>query len=407
MCFQYKNKTIMILGASILQVPAIKKARELGLKVIAVDMDKNAVGFKDADVSLVISTIDIPKVLNAARKYNIDGILTIASDMPVRTVARVAQTLDLPGLDIPTSFNATDKAMMREALKSGSVPIPKFAYTNNYQNYLKFIKPFKGKFIVKPVDNSGSRGVFLVEKKEDIEIAYNHSKSNSRNGVIIMEEYMEGDEVCVESVTINGETHVIAITDKITTGSPYFVEMGHTQPSSHPIEIQEQIIDITKKAIKAIGIQNGPSNTEVKITKDGVKVVELGARLSGDNITTDLVPLSTGVDMVKAAIDSSLGIIPDIEKKYSKAAAVRYFSSKEGVLKKIKGINKVNKVPEVKNVFFTKKEGEKISTIESSSERMGCFIIQTDSLNDINYLCKKVDSLVEIIVDNEKKYLDI
>ena len=88
--------------------------------------------------------------------------------------------------------------------------------------------------------------------------------------------------------------HVIQITDKLTTGAPYFVEMGHNQPSLLPKNIQQQIEKVAKMAVKALGIQNGPSHTEIKVTSEGPKIVEIGARLGGDNITTHLVPLSTG-----------------------------------------------------------------------------------------------------------------
>lgn len=397
----YLNKKIMILGASILQLPAIVKAKELGITVLAVDQDENAIGMKYADIPLTISTLDIPRVLKEATKHKIHGIMTLASDMPVRTVARVAQGLQLPGLSIETSFNATDKAMMREALKKQGVPIPKFYYTNNYQNYLKMISNFNEKFIVKPVDNSGSRGVYLVKNKSDIEKAYNYSKNSSRNGVIIMEEYMDGDEVCVESVTINGESHIIAITDKITTGTPYFVEMGHTQPSAHSEKIKTKIEKITKKAIKAVGIVNGVSNTEVKILKDEVKIVELGARLSGDNITTHLVPLSTGVDMVKAAIDCALGITPCIDKKIHKSSAIRYFKTREGIIRSIKGIEKARLIDGIIEIKLLKNQGDKIEEIKNSNCRIGFIIAQGENCDEAVNNCEKAIQTIKIEIDKD------
>jgi formate-dependent phosphoribosylglycinamide formyltransferase (GAR transformylase) len=107
-------KKIMILGASILQLPAILKAKEMGLQVIAVDIDKNSVGFKHADVCIEISTIDIHRVVEAAKQYRIDGVMTLASDMPMRTVAAVAKELNLVGVSEETALKATNKAVMRE-----------------------------------------------------------------------------------------------------------------------------------------------------------------------------------------------------------------------------------------------------------------------------------------------------
>ena len=119
-------KKLMILGASILQLPAIIKAKEMGLHVIAVDMDQNAVGLQYADTKLIISTIDIVNVVKAAKEYNIDGIMTLASDMPMRAVAAVAKELNLIGIDDDTALKAPNKAYMRQCLKDNNVHIPIF-----------------------------------------------------------------------------------------------------------------------------------------------------------------------------------------------------------------------------------------------------------------------------------------
>lgn len=315
-------KKIMILGASILQLPAIEQAKKMGIEVIAVDMNPDAIGFEVEGVTKeVISTIDIEKVLLAAKSHKIDGIMTLASDMPMRTVAVVAKEMGLVGISEETALKATNKAMMRETLKEKGVPIPEFFRISGKDEYLKAVDYFKNKqikCIVKPADNSGSRGVDLLSdftNNENINKAFEYSKQYSRSGEIVVEEYMEGPEVSVETLSVNGVCHVVQITDKLTTGAPYFVEMGHNEPSILKQDIQENIAQIACDAVNAIGIQNGPSHTEIKVTKDGPKVVELGARLGGDNITTHLVPLSTGVNLVECCIHVALGETPDFNSK--------------------------------------------------------------------------------------------
>lgn len=132
------------------------------------------------------------------------------------------------------------------------------------------------KVIVKPADNSGSRGVDLLKNNdaESLKNAFEYSKSFSRTGESVVEEYIEGSEVSVETMSIDGECHVIQITDKITTGVPYFVEMGHSQPSMLSEKIKGEIAEVAKAANKALGISNGPSHTEIKVTKDGPKIEE-------------------------------------------------------------------------------------------------------------------------------------
>ncbi|HGP3673874.1 TPA: ATP-grasp domain-containing protein [Bacillus pacificus] len=394
-------KKIMILGASVLQLPAILTAKEMGLYVIAVDMDKNAIGFKYSDVSEVISTIDVSGVIEVAKKHNINGVMTLASDMPMKTVAAVAKELKIVGVSTETALKATNKAFMRESLAEHDVPIPLFFRVSSKKDYLKAIKMFKNRCIVKPVDNSGSRGVFLIEDFKDINLiedAFEYSKAYSRSGEIIVEEYMTGEEISVETLSIDNEVHVIAITDKITTGAPYFVEMGHSQPTHYNIEMKKRIVEVACMAVKAIGIKSGPAHTEMKITTDGPKVIEIGARLGGDNITTHLTPLSTGVDMVKCSIQIALGEKPSLDAKYCKGSAIRYFKTEVGILKSINGIESAKRIEGVKEINFVKAIDDEIGEINSSVSRIGFIITQGDTVEDAANICDKAMELIDIVV---------
>lgn len=398
-------KKIMILGASILQVPAIKKAKEMGLEVIVVDMNTEAVGFKERGVQCeVISTIDSEAVLDAAKKHRIDGIITLASDMPMRTVAKVASSLGLVGISEETAMKATNKILMREALAKNKVPIPEFHKVSNEAEFYESVKNINSKgfrCIVKPADNSGSRGVDLLENYDHDTLAkvYEYSKKYSRSGDIIVEEYMEGQEVSVETLSENGNCHVLQITDKITTGSPYFVEMGHSQPSQLSEKIQKEIINVAIAANRAIGITNGPSHTEIMVTSTGAKVVEIGARLGGDNITTHLVPLSTGVDMVKSCIQIALGISPDFEIKQSKAAVIRYMDSKPGRISKIDGVENAKRVEGVCDIEFMYKINDVISEIHSSVDRLGYIIAEGNTLDEAINSCSKATREINIEIE--------
>lgn len=374
------NKKLMILGASILQLPAIEKAKEMGLDVVVVDMNPDAVGFKVPGIEKeIISTIDIQAVISAAKRHRIDGIMTLATDMPMRTVAAVAKEMNLIGIDEETALKATNKAEMRKALQVNNVPIPKFYVVGNKDEYKDVVKQFNVPFIVKPADSSGSRGIFEVKDihNEDLIVeAYEYCHPFSRVGDVVVEEYMEGPEVSVETLTVNGECHVIQITDKLTTGAPHYVEMGHSQPTMLSNEIAEQISKVAKAANKAIGIKNGPSHTEIIVTKEGPKIVELGARLGGDNITTHLVPLSTGVNMVECCIKIALGEIPDIKKKWNKGSAIRYFEQHAGVIDSIEGVDKAEEIDGVQQISIVHGVGEEVTEINSSGERMGFVIAQ-------------------------------
>lgn len=379
-------KKIMILGASILQIPAITKAKEMGLLPVVVDMNPEAIGFKeDGIVKEVISTIDKDGILEAAKRNQIDGIMTLASDMPMQSVAYVAKEIGLVSIDEQTALNCTNKAYMRDCLKEHEVPIPEYFRVFSKEQYDKAIGYFRENCIpciVKPADNSGSRGVDKLNDLYDlgaVNSAFTYSKENSRSGEIVVEEYMDGAEVSVETLSIKGTCHVIQITDKLTSGAPYFVEMGHNEPSMLPEEVKESIAEVAKVANKAVGIEDGPSHTEIKVTKSGPKIVELGARLGGDNITTFLVPLSTGVDMVKCCIQIALGEEPDIEKKFNKGSAIRYLKTDVGKIESIIGVEDAREMPGVKAVELVYGVGDEAKEIYSSVDRVGFVIAQDET----------------------------
>lgn len=395
-------KKLMILGASVLQLPAILKAKEMGLQVVAVDIDQYAIGFQEADVCLELSTLDIPGVIAAARKHMIDGIMTLASDMPMRTVAAVARELNIVGVSEETALRATHKALMRECLKAHNVPIPAFYTVNTYEAYMAALHYLTGKVIVKPVDNSGSRGVFLIENRFDeavIDYAFDYSKSSSRSGDIIVEEYMDGSEVSVETLSVDGEVHILAITDKLTTGAPRFIEMGHSQPSCLNSTLIGQIKEVAIAAVNAIGIVNGPAHTEIIVTNDGPKIVELGARLGGDNISTHLVPLSTGVDMIKCCINLALGQKVTIPNALSAGSAIRYIVAPVGVVSSINGIEEAKDLFGVKHICLTKSIGDTIGEVMSSVDRAGYIIVQAENVAEALRICDQAIEVIRIIAE--------
>lgn len=398
-----QNKKIMILGASILQLPAIQQAKAMGYRVVAVDMNPDAIGFREEGIEKeVISTIDIPAVVEAAKRHNIDGVMTLASDMPMRSVAAVARELGLVGISDDTALKATNKAVMRQALKEHNVPIPKFFKVSDKQAYDQAVKQFDCAFIVKPADNSGSRGIFMIEDLSDartIAQAYEYSRQFSRNGDVVVEEYMSGPEVSVETLTVNGQCHVIQITDKLTTGAPHFVEMGHSQPTKHSEETAQRIRQVAIAANKAIGITNGPSHTEIIITAEGPKIVELGARLGGDCITTHLVPLSTGVNMVACCIKIALGEEPDVLPKLCKGSAIRYFQQKAGTVTQIEGIADAQNIEGVKQISIVHGVGETVAEIDSSAARMGFVIAQGNDADHAVNICEEAKKHIAVTIE--------
>lgn len=389
-------KRIMILGASVLQVPIIQRAKALGYKVIAVDMNSKAVGFQYADKALVISTIDTEAIYKAALGEGIEGIITAATDMPMRSVAVVAKRMGLVGISEDTAMHATDKYLMRNRLFEQGVPVPMFNKVASFDEYSRVVASYGAQYIVKPVDSSGSRGVFLVKSEQTHPEGYHYAKKHSRSGDILVEEYLQGREISVETVSLHKEIIFLAITDKQTTGPPYFVEVGHSQPTTLDASMQERVMQVTRATINAMGIENGPAHTELIITTDGPKVVEIGARLGGGSITSHLVPLSTGIDLLGLCIKIAMNEEIVVEPGKNGASAVRFFTPARGIIQAIHGIEDAMGVEGVNKIDFFKGEGDQVENLRNGADRVGFVIATGDSANEAIETCERAIDLIDI-----------
>ncbi len=389
-------KKLLIVGASILQLPAIKRAKELGYYVGVIDYNPNAVGISFADTYFNVSTIDIEGIVKTAELFQPNGIMTLATDMPMRAVAKACEVCGLPGISFDTAVKATDKGEMIRAFEASGVAHPWYHIVPTFADLQEMIDSVTYPCIMKPTDNAGSRGVVLCHDREGLLREYHYSCGESRGGMVIVEEYLQGPEFSVEMMVVDGEPHVLQITDKLTTGAPHFVEMGHSQPSRQPAEVQERIRDLAIRACKAVGINIGPAHVEMILTKDGPKMVELGARMGGDCITTHLVPLSTGIDMIEATIRVACGETVDIKPKWTQGSAIRYFNTPTGVLKRIAGAEQARSLPGVKEISFVRNIGEPVGEIGSSGDRVGFVIAQAEHADQAIVLCETAMQCVTI-----------
>ena len=392
-------KKVLIIGASILQLPAIRKAKELGYYVGVADYNPNAIGIAEADEYFNVSTIDVDGVVKVAQKFNPCGIMTLATDMPMRAVAKACEVCGLAGISFDTAIKATDKGEMIKAFEAAGVEHPWYYIVPSQPELETVIDKITYPCIMKPTDNAGSRGVVLCNSREELEDEYEYSHHESRGGAVIIEEYLQGPEFSIEVMVVDGEPHILQITDKLTTGAPHFVEMGHSQPTRQNVENQAKIKDLAIRACKAVGINVGPAHVEMILTKDGPKMVELGARMGGDCITTHLVPLSTGIDMVGCMIKLACGEKINIKPKFNKGSAIRYFDAHDGVIKSIEGIEEAKKIPGVQEISVVHGVGEAVGKIGSSTDRIGFVIAQAETAEEAISYCnvaiKKVEFRLE------------
>lgn len=363
-------KNIAIIGASYLQLPLIEKAKEMGYVTHVFAWEANDIGEKVADYFYPISIVEKEKILKICKENNICGICSIASDLAVITVNYVAEKMNLIGNSMKSTEKSTNKHLMRKTFEQNGDPSPKSILVDQFTN----IRNLELKFpiIIKPTDRSGSRGIYKLEKEDKIQECIEKAKKESFEKKVLIEEFAEGQEYSVEYISFKGKHYFLALTQKYTTGAPNFIETRHMQPAQIDNEILEKIKIIIQHALDSLEIKNGASHSEIKITDDGkINIIEIGARMGGDCIGSDLVRYSTGYDFVKMVIQVACNIEPDFTKVCEPISVESVFIFNE---KDVKDFNDLkNKKPE-KILKIVDMNLENIGTTTDSSNRAGCYI---------------------------------
>lgn len=303
-------KKIAIIGANDFQRQLILKAKACGYETHVFAWEDGAVGKADADYFYPISIIEKEEILAKCQELKIDGICSIASDLAVLTVDYVAEKMGLNANSIYCSEIATNKFEMRNAFKKNGDPIPKYLLVSENDKY--DVSDMSLPLIVKPTDRSGSRGIFKITDVNQIPEAIKAACAESFEKKALIEEFAEGKEYSVECVSYHGKHQLLTVTEKITTGAPHFIETGHNEPAPISVEVRNKVEKIIYHALNSLEITEGASHSEIKIDENNnIKIIEIGSRMGGDCIGSDLVRISTGYDFTKMVLDVALNIAPD------------------------------------------------------------------------------------------------
>lgn len=375
-----KQRSLMIIGAGVLQIPVIEIAREMNLKTVVTDYNPDAPGLKLADVPLVMSTKDMEGTVRLAKKYSekgrVDGVITVGTDASM-TVSAVANALGLPCIKFESAESATNKIKMRKKFQKYKVPSPDFSECWSVEDAFSFAKSHSFPLVIKPSDNMGARGVKKINDLSEIQTAFNHAKDSSPSGELIIEEFMEGFELSIDALIYNKKIVITGIADRMIDFEPYFIEIGHIMPSNLSHDMQQEAIDVMKKGIKALGLTLGAAKGDIKITPKGAMIGEIAARLSGGFMSAYTFPFSTGVNLIKAAIKIALGETPrisELKPKYKRVAVEKAIIPQPGAIISIKGLEQAKKVPGVKEIFLRVKVGDHFKTPTSNVEKAGNII---------------------------------
>lgn len=369
----------MVLAAGLLQIDVIEKAKSMGYYVLAVDGNPKAAGFNVADKAICADIVNEETMLKIARDEHVDGVIHPCSEVSMAVMGRINDELGLSGISREQAICATNKHLMRKAFEKGNAPSPKSILAQDAEDaWSRLQNEFDTDAILKPSRNSGSRGIAKVSRnmdKGDFIRAYDEALSESRDHSVLIEQFIEGPEFSIEMIVWRGDIHVLTVTDKKTTGAPHFVELGHNQPSCFSATDVETLKAAAVAGVRALGVNNCACHAEAKLMNGKAYLMEVGARLGGDFISTELTHLSTGIDMVAAAIDVALGVEPDLSaKEEPKGVCIRYFCPKPGKLVSISNTEVLNN-PHVYLWEIYPKEGDVIPAVTSSLCRSGHVIV--------------------------------
>lgn len=372
---------VLILGAGLMQIPAILSAKELGYRVCLVDADDKAIAISKADEFRKIDLKDKEGILQYAKSLQngsgLAAVFTAGTDFSA-SVSYVCQKLNLPSHTFDAALNASIKTRMRKCFSDANVPSPQFFNIdkdNFTQDKLKEISSLIGfPLVVKPVDNMGARGCRMVRSLKEFEPAVKIAIEVSRSGNAIVEEYMDGPEYSIDALVYNGTFTVTGFALRHIKYPPYFIETGHTMPAELDKSVHNQLISVFALGAKALGLEKGAAKADIKFTKNGPMIGEIAGRLSGGYMSGWTYPYSSDLNLTKEALLIACGKEPEeliknrqkvdfetsalcknalqpyqlFEVKSKRVSAERAWMSIPGIVEEVKNITE-EKIPYVKD----------------------------------------------------------
>ena len=388
------KKSILVFGLGFLQKSLIARCKVKGLYTVGIDPCEDAVCKDDVDVFEVVGGQDYEKTLEVAKRYDVAGVITTATDKPLVMMARVADALHLPFYSVETAQWSTDKYQMKQRFMLGGVPFAKGKLAKTVED----VDDFEFPVIVKPRDNSGSRGVKLCRDRQELKECIAEALEFSHLDTVLVEEFIEGHEYSIESIHYDGKSRVIQFTEKKTTEFPYNVELGHIQPAMLSDEVKDEIRKIVEKIAMALKFNNCGSHTELKIGPRGITVIETSPRFGGDFITSTLVPLSTGLNIDDLLIDISIGnklSDNDLRPVKNRCSGVVFFNLPEGKIEKIGNLDELKTIKGLHFYYFGLKEGDTVKKIKNSLDRYGDAVFVADTRDELEKEIEKFNKIIE------------
>jgi len=402
------NNKIIILGASNMQVPIMKKAKEMGLFVIVASIDGDYPGFKIADKVYKVDILDKENLLEIARNEHIDGITTDQIDLAVPSVAYVAEALNLPGIGCDCAKMFTDKYTMREQSRLAGVPVPEYDKTQCVDQAIKIAQKIGYPVIIKPTDVSGSKGVFRINSEDELLNKFDMAKNQSLSSHVMIENYIVGDQYLAHGFVENYKLRVFAFANRYYFDIPYHFLPNYTIfPALITENLKQRMCKYYNKLVLQMKPRFGSTFTEWIYDKqnDILYLAEISMRGSGAFITSDLIPLAYNIDaqphLIKYAINKPFNSIFE-QKLSNRASGYLCFLLPEGVISDVQGINEITKIDGVyKSYLRDIRVNEKILPVKHKGSREGPILIYGENRQQLAKTINEIKSIVHITVNTD------
>ncbi len=411
-----KRKTLLVLGAGSDQLFMIRTAHKMGYETVVVDANPSAPGLAIATHSSIIDFSNVSEVIAyvehiMARGMNVSGVSTMGSDVP-HIVSAVADYFGWIGPSWESARLATHKLEMKKRFRQMGIPVPEFASIETPADIVRCWEEWRCEaLVIKPTDRAGSRGVRMILDPNHVDDAFKYALSFSRNGQIMVEEFVEGDQYSTESILFEGRTITPGFADRVYKGMesfrPNIMENGGWIPSNLDAGTYRSICELVEGATAAIGIDRGPAKGDVVLcSKKGPIIIEIAARLSGGDFCESLVPLGTGVNYVETVIDIAMGQNPDFEllkPTKNMTVANRYFFPPPGRLEAIKGVQECSSLENVVKLELAYEPGDQIPVMTHHGQRAGVFITTAQNRDKAQEIIDYVYDKVTFMIDGQEK----
>lgn len=392
---------IMIVAGGNWQIPIIKTAKRMGHYVICSNLYEDSPAFAFADIGEVADVRDKTKNLEIAQKYMPDAILTDQSDIAVPTVAYIADELGLRGIGYDNAKLFTNKFAMREFCRANGFAYPEYQLCTEKSEAKQFLNK-NGKSIVKPLDSQSSRGIHVVENAMDIDEYFDDALQYSNvEHAILIEQYIEGREFTVDGIKLDDTYHVTAISKKAHYDYNPSIAKELLFSNYDDEYDYDELREINKAMVCEMNLPFGLTHAEYKYMNGKFYLIEIAARGGGTRISSDIVPIMSGINSNEVYINSLLGIKQRISVNYEKDkyAMLGFFDFSEGKIKNITGIQNALSFDGVVDIGLDIKPGDVIKNAEDDRSRVGYYILKSNSYKGLRALEKKMKS--SICIDYE------